>query len=136
MFVWSLIHIIYSLVYCITSNCNPEALLFLPINKDKTLQIVLHCDIIQGCATIKFYNYVHTTILLNITFLLAINDSSYNSFSCLQLLIQRDHTYRAIWTLDIGWDGDNHDIFVVVVIITEYIVGHVLKAITYHHLLL
>jgi len=33
-------------------------------------------------------------------------------------------------------DGDNHDTFAVVVIMTEYIVGHVLKAITYHHLLL
>jgi len=31
---------------------------------------------------------------------------------------------------------DNHDTFVVVVNMTEYIVGHVLKAITYHHLLL
>jgi len=33
-------------------------------------------------------------------------------------------------------DGDNHDTFAVVVIMTEYIVGHILKAITYHHLLL
>jgi len=54
-----------------------------------------------------------------------------------------DHTYKAIWMLDIGghlelWvkDGDNHDTFPVVVIMTEYIVGHILKAITYHHLLL
>jgi len=54
-----------------------------------------------------------------------------------------DHTYRAIWTLDMDghselWvnDGDNHDTFAVVVIMIEYIVGHVLKAITYHHLLL
>jgi len=54
-----------------------------------------------------------------------------------------DHTYKAIWTLDIGghselWvkDGDNHDTFVVVVIMAEYIVGHILKAITYHHLFL
>jgi len=53
-----------------------------------------------------------------------------------------DHTYKAIWTLDIGGhlesgvkDGDDHDTFVVVVIMTEYIVGHILKAITYHHLL-
>jgi len=45
--------------------------------------------------------------------------------------------------LDIGecselWvkDGDNHDTFVVVVIMTEYIVWYILKAITYHHLLL
>jgi len=52
-----------------------------------------------------------------------------------------DHTYKAIWTLDIGghlelWvkDGGNHDTFAVVVM-TEYIVGHVLT-ITYHHLLL
>jgi len=48
-----------------------------------------------------------------------------------------DHTYKAIWTLDIGghselWvkDGYNHDTF------TVYIVGHILKTITYHHLLL
>jgi len=54
-----------------------------------------------------------------------------------------DHTYKVIWTLDIGghmelWvkDGDDHNTFVVVVIMTEYIVGHVLKAITYYHLLL
>jgi len=54
-----------------------------------------------------------------------------------------DHAYKAIWTLDIGghselWvkDGDNHDTFAVVVIITKRIVGHVLKAITNHHLLL
>jgi len=54
----------------------------------------------------------------------------------------RDHTYKAIWTLDIGghselWvkDGDDHNTFAVV-IMTEHIVGHVLKAITYHHLLL
>jgi len=33
-------------------------------------------------------------------------------------------------------DGDDHDAFVVVVIMTEYIVKHVLKIITYHHLLL
>jgi len=50
-----------------------------------------------------------------------------------------DLTYKAIWTLDIGWhselwvkDGDNHDTFAV----AEYIIGHVLKAITYHHLFL
>jgi len=54
---------------------------FLPINKDKTLQIVLHCDIIRGCATIKFYTHMHTKYYL----LLMINDNSYNSFSCLQL---------------------------------------------------
>jgi len=35
---------------------------FLPKNKDKTLQIVLHCDIIQEHATIKFYAHVHVTI--------------------------------------------------------------------------
>jgi len=54
-----------------------------------------------------------------------------------------DHTYKDISMLDIGghselWvkDGDDHDIFAVVVIMTEYTVGHVLKAITCHHLLL
>jgi len=43
------------------------------------------------------------------------------------LLIHGDHTYKAIWTLDIGgqlelWveDGDNHNIFAVVVIMIEY----------------
>jgi len=53
-----------------------------------------------------------------------------------------NHTYKAIWTFDIGghlelWvkDGDDHDTFTVVVM-TEHIVGHILKAITYHHLLL
>ena len=52
-----------------------------------------------------------------------------------------DHTYKA--TLDIGghselWvkDGDDHDTFAVVVNMTEYIVGYVLKAVTYYHLLL
>jgi len=33
-------------------------------------------------------------------------------------------------------DGDNHNTLAVVVIVTEYIVGHVLKVITYHYLLL
>jgi len=33
-------------------------------------------------------------------------------------------------------DGDDHDSFAVVVIMTEHIVGHVLKALTYYHLLL
>jgi len=54
-----------------------------------------------------------------------------------------DHTYKAIWMLDIGghlelWvkNGNNHDTFTVVVIMTEYIFGNVLKAITCHHLLL
>jgi len=37
-------------------------IIFLLKNKDKTLQIVMHCDIIRGCATIKFYTHVHTTI--------------------------------------------------------------------------
>jgi len=72
-----------------------------------------------------------------------INDNNYNSFNCLQLFDTWDHTYNAIWTFDIGghselWvkDGDNHDTLAVVVNMTEYIVGHVLKAITYYHLLL
>jgi len=45
--------------------------------------------------------------------------------------------------LDIGghselWvkDGGDHDTFAVVVIMTKHIVGHILKTITYHHLLL
>jgi len=54
-----------------------------------------------------------------------------------------DHTYKAIWMLNIGrhselWvkDGDDHNTFAVVVIMTECIVAHILKAITYYHLLL
>jgi len=35
---------------------------FLFKNKDKTLQIVSHCDIIRGRATIKYYTHVHTTV--------------------------------------------------------------------------
>jgi len=59
------------------------------------------------------------------------------------LITHEDHTYKAIWMLDIGghsesWvkDGNNLDTFAVVVIMTEHIVGHIFKAITYHHLLL
>jgi len=37
-------------------------IIFLLKNKDKTLQIVPHCDIIQVCAIMKFYTHVHTTI--------------------------------------------------------------------------
>jgi len=54
-----------------------------------------------------------------------------------------DHTYKAIWMLDIGghselWvkDGDDHNTFAVVVIMIERIAAHILKAITYYHLLL
>jgi len=54
-----------------------------------------------------------------------------------------DHTYKAIWMFDTSghsepWvkDGGDHNTFVVVVIMTEYIFRHVLKAITCHHLLL
>jgi len=54
-----------------------------------------------------------------------------------------DHTYKAIWMLNIDghlelWvkDGDDHNIFAVVVIMTECIVAHILKAITYYHLFL
>jgi len=49
--------------YHLYSNCSPGVLLFFyPKNKNKTLQIVLHCDIIWGCATIKFYAYMHATM--------------------------------------------------------------------------
>jgi len=118
---------------------------FLPKNKDKTLQIVPHCDIIRGCAIIKFYTHMHTANILNITFLLTINGNSYNSFNCLQhcntweSYIQgymnaryRWHGHSELWVKD----GDNHDTFAVVVIMTEYIIGHILKAITYYYLLL
>jgi len=54
-----------------------------------------------------------------------------------------DHTYKAIWMLDIGghlelWvkGGGDHDTFAVVVTMTDYIVAHILKAINCHHLLL
>ena len=40
--------------------------------------------------------------------------------------------YSELWVED----GDDHDTFAVVVILSEYIVGHILKAITYHLLLL
>jgi len=33
-------------------------------------------------------------------------------------------------------DRDDHDTFAVVVFMTEHIVGHILKVVTYHHLLL
>jgi len=56
---------------------------------------------------------------------------------------REDHTYKVNWTLNIGghsemWakDGDDHNTSAVFVIMTEYIVGHILKAMTYHHLLL
>jgi len=97
-------------------------IIFLSKNKDKILQIVSHCGIIRGCATIKFYTHVHTTTyIFNITFLLTINDSSYNSFNCLQLSNTWE-SYKAIWMLDIGghlelWvkDVDNHNTFAAVV---------------------
>ena len=61
-------------------------IIFLHKNKDKNLQIVPHCDIIWGCTTIKYYIHVYTTItILNIAFLLTINDNSYNSSNYLQL---------------------------------------------------
>ena len=109
---------------------------FLPKNEDKALQIVLHCDIIWGCATIKFYTHMHTTIL-NITFLLSINGNSYNSFNCLQLCNMWESYTQSYMNAQYRWAlRSNHSIFVVVVIMAEYIVWHILKAITYHHLLL
>ena len=44
----------------------------------KPFKIVPHYNVIQGCASINFYNQEHTMIydILNITFLLVIN--SYN----------------------------------------------------------
>jgi len=47
---------------------------------------------------------MHATIaLLNTTFLMVINDNSYNSFSCLQLCnTWRSYIQGYIWTLDIG----------------------------------
>jgi len=109
---------------------------FLPKNKDKTLQIVSHCNIIRGCATI---NITLTYILLYIKYYLfywrlmttaTILSIAFNFVAC------EDHTYKAIWTLDIGGHLELWANFAIVVIMTEYIVGYVLKAITYHHLLL
>jgi len=68
-----------------------------------------------------------------------------NSFSFLQLCNKYMgiiHTYKAIWMHDISghalrnvrWRWRRSWYFVAVVIMTEYIVGHVSKAITYHHL--
>jgi len=134
-------------VYCIYSSCNPGILLFFYTKaRIKPFKyVILHCDIIQGCSTIKFYTHMHTTIII-ITFLLAINDKICNSFSCLQLCnTWVIHTRLHIRTLDIGrqlelWieDGDDCDTFAVVVIMTEHIdiVGHALKVITFYHLLL
>jgi len=119
---------------------------FYPKNKDKTLQIVPQCDIIWGCTTIKFYTHMHTTsYILNkiLPFYWQLMTTATILSVVFNFIIHGDHTYKAIWMLNMGghsvlWveDGDDHDTFVVVVIMTEYIVGHVLKAITYHHLLL
>jgi len=78
--------------------------------------------------------------ILNITFLLTINDNSYYSSTVFNFVTHRDHTYKNArygWALEL-WvkDEDDHDTFAVVIIMTEYIVEHVLKAITCHHLLL
>jgi len=36
---------------------------FFTQNKDKALQLVPHCDIIQGSTTIKFYTHVRTSLV-------------------------------------------------------------------------
>jgi len=102
-----------------------------------------HCDIIQGCATIKFYTDVHTTICQILPFYWWLMATATILSTVSNFVTCGDHTYKVIWTLDIGghsemWvkDGDDHNTFVVVVIMTEYIAGHVLKAIICHHLLL
>jgi len=104
---------------------------------------VSHCDIIQGCITIKFYTHVHATIYLTLPFYWQLMTTATILSIVFNFVTCGDHTYKDISMLDIGghselWvkDGDDHDTFVVVVIMTEYIVGHILKAITYHHLLL
>ena len=58
-------------------------------------------------------------------------------------LIHGDHTYKPIWMFDTGghlklWveDGEEHNTYVVVVIMIEYTVECALKAITFHHSLL
>ena len=100
---------------------------FLPKNRDKTLQIVPHCDIIRGRTTITLHSCAYYNIL-NITFLLMINDNSYNSFNCLPLCnrwgsyIQGYINARHRWANEF-WvkDGDNHDTFAVVVIVWQNI---------------
>jgi len=123
-----------------------DAIIFLPKSKDKTLQIVAHCDIIWGCATIKFYAHMHTTTyILNITFYWWLMATGKIFSVVFNFVTHGDHAYKAIYerSIYIGghlklWvkDGDDCDTFVVVVIMTKDIVGHVLKDITCHHLLL
>jgi len=105
-----------------------STIIFLPKNKDKTIQIVRAA--LWHYSRVHYYKILHSCAyyyILNITFLLMINDNSYNSFSCLQLCNMWGLYIQGIWTLDIGghlelWvkDGDNHDTFVVVVIMTEH----------------
>jgi len=104
---------------------------------------VPHCDIIRGCTTIKFHYHMHTTIYQTLPFYWQLMTTAIILSIVFNFVTCGEHTYKAIWTLDIGGhselqvkDGDNHNTFVVVIIMTEYIVGHILKAITYHHLLL
>jgi len=108
---------------------------------------VLHCNIIRGCTTIKFYTCVHTTIYLTLPFYWRLMTIATILSIVFNFVTHGDYTYKAMWTLNIGghtelWVkvGDNHNTFAVVVNMsvnmTEYIVGHVLKAITYYHLLL
>jgi len=105
---------------------------------------VLHCDIIRGCATIK--SFTLTCILLyylTLPFYWQLMTTATILSIVFNFLTRGDHTYKAIWTLNIDrhselWvkDGNDHDTFAVVVNMTEYIVGHILKAIIYYHLLL
>jgi len=102
---------------------------------------VPHCDIIWGCTNIKFYTHVHTTIYWILPFYWQLMTPATILSIVFNFVAHGDHTYKAIWTLDIGghlefWVKDDHDTFAVVVVMTEHIVGHILKAITYHHLLL
>jgi len=83
---------------------------------------------------------VHTTIYEALPFYWRLMTTATILSIVFNFVAHGDHTYKVIWMLDIGghlelWvkDGDDHKTFVVVVIMTDYVV---LKAITYHNLLL
>jgi len=122
--VWKNAHA--SALPCLLKLWPRGTIIFLPKNKDKNLQIVLHYDIIQGCTTIKYYTHVHTTIYQTLPLYWRLMTTATILPIVFNFVTHGDHTYRAIWTFDIGghlesWvkDGDNHSTFVVVVIMTE-----------------
>jgi len=60
------------------------------------LQIVLHCNIIQGCTTIKFYTHVHTTIYLTLPFYQQLMITATILSIVFNFVTCGDHTYKAI----------------------------------------